>query len=129
MIFAHTLDQVITGKKRQTRRLVKADEGFEDNRRITKKGNRTLYEVGKSYAVQPNRGKKAVARILLTGLRKERVDSITDSDARAEGFSSREAFLATWRAIHGEDVDLSREVWVIEFELYPQAEALKTKVQ
>lgn len=130
MIFAHTLDQVITGQKRQTRRLVKADEYFEDNRRITKKGQRTLYEVGKSYAVQPNRGKKAVARILLTNLRKERLDTITDADAKAEGFSSREEFLVTWRAIHGQDADLSREVWVLEFELHTRIQGtLRAAIQ
>jgi hypothetical protein len=117
MIFAHTLDKVIEGKKWQTRRPVKVGEQFEDGRRITKLGKRTMYEIGKSYAVQPNRGKKAVARILLTGLRKERIESITDADAKAEGFSSWEDFIATWRNIHGQNADLSCEVWVFEFEL------------
>ncbi|MBL8157307.1 MAG: hypothetical protein JNM70_24255, partial [Anaerolineae bacterium] len=76
MIFAHTLDKVICGEKWQTRRLVKPGETFDaDQRRVLKEGKRTLYEIGKSYAVQPNRGKKAVARIVLTGLRKEQVSA------------------------------------------------------
>jgi len=117
MIFAHTLDQVLGGQKQQTRRLVKFEESFENNRYIIKANLRILYEIGKTYAVQPNRGKKSVARILITGIRKEQVSSITADDAKAEGFTSREDFLNTWRTIHGQDADLSREVWVFEFEL------------
>ena len=116
MIFAHTLDKVIQGEKWQTRRLVKPGECFEDNKRIIKNGRR-MYEVGRSYAVQPNRGQKAVARIRLKGLRKETIDKITESDARAEGFASVGDFLNTWHGIHGFHTDLSSEVWVFEFEL------------
>jgi len=117
MIFAHTLNQVLGGQKQQTRRLVKPEEKFENNRYIIKTNLRVLYEIGKTYAVQPNRGKKSVARILITGIRKEQVGSITHADAKAEGFISREDFLNTWRTIHGKDANLSREVWVFEFEL------------
>jgi hypothetical protein len=77
MIFAHTLDQVIQGQKWQTRRLVKASDCLVEGVAIQRGTNRILYAVGKTYAVQPNRGKKAVARILLTGLRRERVADIT----------------------------------------------------
>lgn len=118
MIFAHTLNQVICGEKQQTRRLVKMDETFDfDNQAIVKANSRIVYKVGKSYAVQPNRGKKAVARIVLTAIRKERVGSITDADALNEGFKSRDNFLAAWHIIHGQNADLNREVWVFEFEL------------
>ncbi|MCU0464247.1 MAG: hypothetical protein MUF38_06730 [Anaerolineae bacterium] len=117
MIFAHTLEQVLSGQKWQTRRLVKLGESLEKNRYIIKANGRVRYEVGKTYAVQPNRGKKSVARILMIGIRRERVGEISHDDAIAEGFRSREDFLNTWRAIHGQDADLSREVWVFEFEL------------
>lgn len=117
MIFAYTLDKVLLGIKNQTRRPVKSGEIFEDNRRILKADKRIMYEVGKSYAIQPNRGKKAVARFLLTGLRKEPLDSITQADAHAEGYESREGFFETWRKVHGQNADLSCEVWVFEFEL------------
>jgi hypothetical protein len=119
MIFAHTLHQVICGEKQQTRRLVKPDEIFDiDKQAVVKAQSRIMYKVGKSYAVQPNRGRKAVARILLTGIRKEQLSSITDADAVKEGFRSRDGFLATWHLIHGQDADLNCEVWVFEFELH-----------
>ncbi len=119
MIFAHTLDKILCGEKRQTRRLVKPGEHL-----TTKSGKaavvakRTVYEVGKTYAVQPNRGKKAVARILLTGLRREKILDISTADAVAEGFLSRDEFLKTWHNIHGAKADLLHEVWVLEFELH-----------
>lgn len=118
MIFAHTLLQVLRGEKCQTRRIVKPDEAFDsEHQAIVKINMRTMYKVGKSYAVQPNRGKKAVARILITGIRKEKIGTISEADALDEGFRSRDDFLATWQSIHGEDANLNHDVWVIEFKL------------
>jgi len=119
MIFAHTLQQVLCGEKSQTRRLVKQEECFDASLgRVVRAGKRTVYKIGKSYSVQPNRGKKGVARIELVNLRKEPVSAITHADALAEGFASRDEFLATWRSIHGQNADLSHEVWVLEFRLH-----------
>jgi hypothetical protein len=116
MIFAHTLNLVLSGCKSQTRRLVKAGETLTpDQQFIYMKGKRSVYQVNKTYAVQPGRGKKAVARIRITGLRRERLEDISTKDARAEGFASREAFFEAWRAIHGAQADLAVEVWVISF--------------
>jgi len=118
MIFSHTLPQVINGEKQQTRRLVKSNEIFDvEQRAIVKANARTMYKVGKSYAVQPNRGKKSVARIVITDIRREPVRAISEGDAIYEGFQSREDFLETWRNIHGQDADIDHDVWVIEFEL------------
>jgi hypothetical protein len=124
MIFAHTLDKVLANEKWQTRRLAKQNERlcaekdmFGERVFIRDTNNRRLYEVGKSYAVQPNRGKKAVARIVIKAIRREPVRAIDEQDARAEGFTTREEFLTAWRTIHGSKSNLNRIVWVIEFEL------------
>lgn len=117
MIFAHTLEQVIHREKTQTRRLVKPGQCLDSATGRIHNHERTLYQIGKSYAVQPNRGQKSVARIRLTGLRHATVNAITDEDARAEGFASRADFLAIWKHIHGAQTDLDAEVWVLEFEL------------
>lgn len=120
MIFAHTLDRVLGGEKWQTRRVIKADEQLtrtDGKVRVEVPGKRVVYEVGKSYAVQPGRGKHAVARIVLTGIRRESVAAISNFDAAAEGYRSREAFLKTWHAIHGDRANLQDEVWVLEFRL------------
>ena len=115
MIFSHTLDQVISGLKCQTRRPVKAGERFDPEvRAICKASGRVMYQVGRSYAVQPGRGKPAVGRMLITNIRRETLESISESDAHCEGFSSKADFLTTWRAIHGARVS-DVEVWVIEF--------------
>jgi len=46
---------------------------------------RTKWRVGNTYAVQPGRGKCGVARIRVTGIRRERLQSISKNDALAEG--------------------------------------------
>ena len=123
MIFSHTLDLVLSGVKSQTRRVKKPHEFLiHDNdmwhvESKTEKSHRTVYNVGQIYAVQPGRAKKAVAHIKLTGLREETVGEISEADAKAEGFDSREAFFEAWRAIHGAKADLQALVWVLEFEL------------
>lgn len=118
MIFSHTLAQVLNGKKQQTRRLVKENEVFDSAKQaIVKVNTRTMYKVGRTYAVQPNRGKKAVARIEITAIRKEAIRLISDLDAVEEGFQSRDKFLEAWYSIHGHNADLDRIVWVIEFKL------------
>jgi hypothetical protein len=120
MIFAYTLDLVLSGKKTQTRRVIKPDEQLQvtpDGHRVIVPGKRTVYQVGKTYAVQPGRTAASVARIRLTGLRREPVEAISEGDAQAEGYGSREEFFAVWRRIHGAQADLARDVWVLEFEL------------
>lgn len=118
MIFAHTLKQVLQRQKTQTRRLIKTGEIFDPAQKaVLKLGQRIHYQVGKTYAIQPNRGQKAVARLRLTGIRQERVVDINEKDAHAEGYSSCHEFWEAWRHIHGQDADLNIEVWVLEFEL------------
>lgn len=53
------------------------------------------------YGIQPGRGEKAIAHVLVTDVRRERLGDITDRDARAEGFRTREQFFAHWRDLHG----------------------------
>ncbi len=59
------------------------------------------------------------ARIFLevTSVRAERLWSLTEHDARAEGFASREDFAHAWSAIYGTEDWMSRNpmVWVLTF--------------
>ncbi|KKN69176.1 hypothetical protein LCGC14_0443520 [marine sediment metagenome] len=103
MIFrAPLLDLVLAGKKTQTRRIVHLDP--------------CRYLVGRDYAVQPGRGKKAVARIRVLAVRKEAVGAITAADARAEGFDTPQDFRDYWNELYGW-YKAERLVWVIDFEL------------
>lgn len=118
MIFAYTLYQVLCEQKSQTRRLVKPHErltGEGASVRVEIPGKRVIYQVGKSYAVQPGRGKKSVARIVITAIRRENVEAISEADAVAEGFLSPEAFMQTWHSIH--KAKAQQNVWVLEFYL------------
>jgi hypothetical protein len=106
-------------------------------------GSRVKYEIGRTYAVQPGRGKKGIARIRVTGIRSERVQDITEEDAIEEGCqrvfelewcgwgrrillteSARERFCSLWDSIQppGRRWDDNPLVWVIEFELVEDGE-------
>ncbi len=98
MIFQYTLDLLLSGRKTQTRRVIKAGESTiqaDDRIVAVQTHGRDKYRVGKTYAVQPSRNAAAVARIRLTGLRRQRAGEISLEDAQAEGYASREEFFAT----------------------------------
>ncbi len=107
MIFRPELvDKIRVGEKTETRRLVKGNPQTAVCR----------YKVGSTYAVQPGRTQRGVARIRVTDVRLEVLGGIDHAGARREGFPSVEAFFDYWRSLHGEaDPDLA--VWVIRFEL------------
>lgn len=147
MIFQHTHELVLEGKKSQTRRLCKPNERLlttSNNKWVDialDNGDRVKWAVGKTYAVQPGRGKKAVGRIRLTGIRQEHVQDITEADAVAEGMKTQyleavahyawwvdidpiEDFARTWGNIHtkpGTRWADSPLVWVLEFKLVEEA--------
>ena len=77
MIFKQ-YQQVLDGTKTQTRRPVKeGDEGVELQGSIAAvfahRGSKLKWQVGRTYAVQPGRGKKAVGRIRIIKIRRERL--------------------------------------------------------
>lgn len=75
------------------------------------------YKIGHDYAVQPGRGKVAIARLKVLELREERVGQITHQDAKAEGFRNAAAFKAYW-------VSLYDAKWIKECEANRDGEPL-----
>lgn len=153
MQFGHTYDLVMSGVKTQTRRvwqpgditdrqLARDASEWADLRHIkippismvvytsTASGKlRIKYQVGKTYSAQPGRGRKAGGRILLTGIRSERVQDITNEDALAEGMgwvgesSPRDNYAELWDIVHtrpGERWNANPLTWVLMFELVDQ---------
>ncbi len=143
--------QVLDGTKTQTRRLVKKGERlkikdplFDPNWPLPPTillDGQLKWLVGKTYAIQPKRGKKAVGRFRITKIRRERVQDITPEDCSFEGIrtvpnewgtpwysgidggwwkSRREAFAALWNSINKKPRtrwEDNPEVWVLEFEV------------
>ena len=122
MLFKPELAQkIVAGQKTQTRRLVHPDD-FSDETLVRRwKPNRSnptttmiRWGVGRTYAICPGRGKPQIGRILILNIRSEYINSITEADARREGFASRQEFLDTFKSINPKSKPDDR-VWVIDF--------------
>jgi len=110
MIFRPELAaKIVTGKKTATRR------ALSDNPRSPWWRERSTYERGQVFAVQPGRGVPWVANAVVTRVKIEPLSRLLPVDARREGFNTRDAFVAAWREING-SWDPDQPVHVIEFE-------------
>jgi hypothetical protein len=109
MIFRpEMVEKIYAGKKTETRRPVAG-------------GKPCRYRPGRSYAIQPGRGRLAVGRLAVLDVRRDALGNIDEAGARREGFESRGAFLDYWFGMHG-FMSLSAEVWVIRFRLEGESE-------
>ena len=123
MIFAYTWQKVLDGSKTQTRRLVRNGEILDvlpSGNAVRSASGRLKWVEGRTYAVQPGRGKRQVARIRINYIYRQRLQEITEDDAKAEGFASRDEFAQAWNNIHREPCTRWEDnplVWVITFEL------------
>lgn len=101
-------EAIIQGQKTQTRRRLPQPQGCATalaDGTITEvyRNHRLLWELGKTYAIQPGRAKKAIARFRLLAIRLQRLQAITYQDAREEGFHQADpiqAFAKLWDQIH-----------------------------
>ncbi|MCA9912624.1 MAG: hypothetical protein KC496_04730 [Anaerolineae bacterium] len=129
MIFKQ-IDEIASGNKTQTRRIVKPGE-YENsdlNRiyEVRTPKRRLKWYVDGNYAVVSKRGAKTVRvngiplRILLLSIRRERLQDITGADAQAEGVPDVQAYRQLWDSINtkkGTRWDDNPDVWVLEFDL------------
>ena len=146
----------LDGRKTQTRRIWKPEwhhvytiTGGDPERiltdiRASSIDSRVLWRVGDFITIKPSRTAKGIGRVRCTGLAVERVELITEEDARREGItvcplqertdpsawwqwepggetfrSARMAFRALWRSLHPtgpKSWDENPLVVVIEFE-------------
>ena len=122
------LAKVLDGSKTMTRRPVKQGETLcglpyvlgtpgASIEYVRDTQGRMKWRRNAVYAVCPGRGKSAVARMRITAIRRERAIDISEADARAEGFDSREAFFDKLRALYGPNVDLTALYWALTFEV------------
>jgi len=95
MLFPYYSQEAVDGQKTQTRRPVQpgdvARTDESDSTRIIQVARtrdhgvpQVLFEVGKSYSVQPGVAKKTVGKIRVTAIRRERLQEISQADVRQE---------------------------------------------
>ena len=153
MIFQQ-YQQVLDGNQSQTLQLVKSgDYGWACGEERDASGlpvaliyssvhcatGKVRWERGKTYAVQPGSGQKAVGRIQITNIRRGYIQDISEEDAIAMGMTDtyfdglpsyknriipghlcRAALADTWTIQHtkpGERYEDDPEVWILKFEL------------
>jgi hypothetical protein len=97
------IEKILAGEKTQTRRPV--------NGRIN-----SPYRPGCTYAVQPGRGQKAVARIRVLHVHRAKLGDLSPAGALAEGFPDRETFFGYWLGLYG-TIDFEQPVWALHFEV------------
>lgn len=100
-------EKVMNGSKTVTRRLV------SDNPRSPWFREECKFQPGRSYAIQPGRGKNAIGRATVESVRREPLGRITEAEARLEGFASLAEFVGTFGQING-GFDCDAEVWRVE---------------
>ena len=113
-------------------RTLRRPVALEEPPNIFTKGYRLKWKVGKTYAVQPGRGKKAVGRIRIMKIRRERLWDIKPEDIIAEGYpiktpgnwpGRRWWFEGIWQRLyrHPYRWEDNPEVWCPSFELAEKA--------
>ena len=109
MIFGPELiGKVLDGSKTVTRRRLHG--------RLVWPPSALRYQPGRTYAVQPGRGGKAIGRIHVRQVYLQHLGAMIHEDARLEGFRCLADFDSYWRHLHG-TWNPEEEVAVIEFEL------------
>jgi hypothetical protein len=119
MLFQYTYEAILEGRKTQTRRVRhSSDQAVEDEHGdiiAVLVNGREKWRVGKTYSIQPARGKPQIGRIRILAIGAERVSNISENDVEAEGFVTKVVFLRTWVEINGE-AQADAIVWVLRFE-------------
>lgn len=103
---------VMDGSKTVTRRLV------SDNPRSPWWREACRLMPGRTYAVQPGRGKVAIGRAEVLSVRRERLGDVNHAEARREGFADQPEFARAFAAINGW-YDKDAEVWRVELRAVP----------
>lgn len=120
MLFQYTYQAILDGRKTQTRRVRKPSDQpvYDDDGKIEAVlvNGREKWHVGKTYSVQPGRGKPQIARIRITAIDSENVTDINDAAARAEGSADREDFLRLWVEANGK-ANAEADAWVLHIAL------------
>lgn len=115
--FQHTLKALLEGRKTETSRIalphsdgtgtfdcedIRWPNGIESVQRLKVGvlGWRTVWQVGKDYAIEPHRGVRSVGRYRVEAIWRQDVRTLTLGQIEAEGFENRYDFLSVWCAMH-----------------------------
>jgi hypothetical protein len=130
MLFQNTWERVLDGSQTEISLPIKAGEVLFQNPTQVKSGSRTIWRVGKNYAVQPGKGENAVSSIVIQEIKEGVLGQLDMEAVLAEGFNNREQFIETWKGVHG-NYDPNQRIWILRFEREPTPEerAARTRIE
>lgn len=92
--FQHTLKALLEGRKTETSRIVKVNQLWYPNLGVIADSddhgwnNRTVWAIGKDYAIEPHRGVRSVGRYRVEAIWRQDVRTLTLGQVDAEGFGA-----------------------------------------
>lgn len=114
----------------ETCRIVKPGQGawyyFDGRiRSIYTPSHLISYQVGKTYAIQPGRGQKAIGLTPpIESIRRQDVREMTREDAIARGFHCANDYIVVWARMHDPELGLYQDTDMI-FRYYPDRRGKK----
>lgn len=85
---------------------------------VTRRVGKARYKMGRTYAVQPGRGRQHVAHIKIRGVQEKALSFVDKWEVYWEGFDTVSEFVDYWIKLHG-TWDSQEVVTRIRFELAP----------
>lgn len=115
-------EKVMAGTKTQTRRPVKNGEKFYSSflglpAKVIDANGRIKWQEGRTYSVQPGRGKSGIGKIRLIHIERERLQDITGGDCIAEGIAATPG-----KSLWHEDIQLKLAYFRLWDSIYPNGQ-------
>jgi hypothetical protein len=119
--FQHTLKALLEGRKTETSRIIKANQLWYPNLGVVANSNdhgwnnRTVWAIGKDYAIEPRRDVRSVGRYRVEAIWRQDVRTLTQAQVKAEGFVSMFEFMKVWVGMHDPEMrDLAWSAYRID---------------
>lgn len=126
MIFpTHQCAQILDGSKTQHRYRKQCRDYFKGDAVYCHYGNgeyKAHFQIGCQYPFQADRSAPVLGTIEIVAIADEVLRTISDADAKAEGFYARSIFFSWWRRDKGWSSDFDAWVWVVTFKLVHKEE-------
>lgn len=130
--FQHTLKALLEGRKTETSRIIKGNQLWYPNLGVVADSNnhgwnnRTVWAIGKDYAIVPRRGVHSVGRYRVEAIWRQDVRTLTREQAKAEqvgnvpldmGSEWKFNFLQLWTQMHDKKFAFKFDPQIVDYRI------------